>query len=118
MFFAVNDKRQPLKKKNVVQDNFFPLVEGTDLGLHGPTRWFMGHTFVPVINASQKRKEAPKGSISHEETTIKSTKQQMKSTQQNFLIGLIAVLVSIYFVIQLYRRYLKPRVIREHLKKE
>jgi len=79
------------------------------MNLHGPMRWFQGHTFVPLAQA--------KPVVATEEAAASFTSASL-SFLPLVLYGIMSFCATVLLVLLLYRFILKPRLIRKHLKQD
>ncbi len=123
----------------IVRDRPDAIGEGGQMNLHGPTRWFQGHTFVPMAQMAerlqpshqpqqqqQQRQQKPtSGGVGGEEGGAHGSSSSgfalsrwLLEKLPMFLFGVMSFCFTLLLVIVLYRFVLKPRLIRRHLKQD
>ena len=101
-----------------VRDHVEVVMEGGQLNLHGPTRWFQGHTFVPLTLSSQVPTVTSGQGGSAADSGLAAVGLGGNSYLSLALYFFSAFFGTLLLVITLYRFILKPRLIRKHLKQD
>lgn len=125
----------------IVRDRPDAIGEGGQMNLHGPTRWFQGHTFVPMAQMAerlqpshqpnqqqqqQSQQKLTSGGAGGEEGGAHGSSSSSGFTLPRWflvtlpmvLFGVMSFCFTLLLVIVLYRFVLKPRLIRRHLKQD